>query len=264
MRFSKELNRFVSVKVVRRNIASHTGPMMRWRSGARKRPATDAQQILARNPKTVKEIRRNNEIMKWQSQSQRGGDDYFDGGGRGKKKPEVSRRAVGGTADDIAKDLFDSESDNDLSMHSARTPIASYLGATTPSTVGVASTTSGPAVSQGLVDQYVVRKMKEMRKLRGGKKGGGGKRSLECREVQQHRPRPSQPGSRQATERESDKLVRPISKYLQHDDPDAEEDDSDEEAEEYFSDDDMSSAINPPSGIQELKRKRVPPAKFDL
>merc|ERR1712111_282046 len=91
---------------------------------------------LTKNPKTLKALRKNTEILKSQSQDPDGGDDYFATQttkkmGNGKKAPmaaakpavksKVGKKGKGGrNAAQIANDLFNSDSDHDMmSMHSA-------------------------------------------------------------------------------------------------------------------------------------------------
>ena len=110
---------------------------------------------------TLKAIRKNSEVLKVLSQGDPEGEDYFAsnnrkaGGGGGKSKQQRpapasvkakqkeknkgggGKKRVSGGAAQIEEEMFASDSENEMmSMHSARTPIHSYLGigstATTP------------------------------------------------------------------------------------------------------------------------------------
>merc|ERR1712142_1069839 len=125
-------------------------------------------QGLSKNPKTLKDVRRNDEIMKIQSKSHKG-DDYFQGHvkvayndpkKRTKSKDHLQSKV---TASEIQKQLFvESDSDNDVSLTSARTPIGNYYNVRTPGAMSSATSDvakgeacpSEPAPPQ--VNQYVV------------------------------------------------------------------------------------------------------------
>ena len=122
---------------------------------------------LSKNPKTLKAIRKNSEVLKVLSQGEPDGEDYFAsnnrkaGGGGGKSKQQQraapasvkakqreknkggggGRKGVsGGGAAQIEEEMFASDSENEMmSMHSARTPIHSYLG--------IGSTATTPAIN---------------------------------------------------------------------------------------------------------------------
>ena len=98
------------------------------------------------------------------------------------------------------------------------------------------------------VDQLVIRKMNEKRRQNaGGSRSGSQQR-------QHHLPAPvASRKTRREVEHQAERLVRPISKYLQ-DDQDEEEDS--DEMEEYFSEDEVGSLTNEPNGLIELASRK--------
>ena len=90
--------------------------------------------LIVANPKTIKERKKNKEVIRMFNSNH--SDNFFQDKNRvvaqvGDELEVVTATAANNRrADDIANDLFMSDSENDVSIHSARTPIGNYFNRT--------------------------------------------------------------------------------------------------------------------------------------